>query len=1268
MGFNPYLRMVQEESEPEANPYVPFKEQATVTLPEDDLREGFNQRIVDSSQSAKDIADWIQASGYGRPDVGEIRKAAEWARQTANGRRTTSGFPRLQLRGPNGERATLNPAGMHDLQPQGNAKAFTLGFGKTATFEAGDEAAAGLSSALGGDYNQTHQNLSRMDDAAWEHNPVPYAAGRVLGAVPSIVAGRGLGFDNWLAQGSRAVQALKGGATGAGVGGFTGAAGSDPGNRAAGAAFGAAIGTPLGIAAPFIVPLAQRLAGQADEKLGIGRGINALHENFARLIGRTGDDVPTPALTPEQRGGIIAHGRRNRNDVESMRAQTEAMRSAGLEPNLASVSDGANTGQLASYARRSLPEREAVSRQSDAILEDMQGWVPSRVDAARADVPNPRHYSTNPNRPARAHELETQRPGPARNPDEVRGQYDPETNRMTGLRGMRDEEVSQAMRPIRDVQVPITDDLVNAVSSPDAMTAIRRAARMINDPEERAALLQFPRLVQQLQGLGPSARAQVLQGQGMTLDMADKVRRSLNKMAEGAEPAIAGNLRTYARAFRGAAEEGSPEYRGIMQRYGDQSRTIDAVETGERFMTGVGSQTDEFVRDANRLRDQPNTRTLPEDAPDPDIQFHVRRQSGGNNPGDLREASIDVTTPNGETADLRMHWRVGDQPHEAHADVSIYNESGSINAEDGGRMGAEMVRRVIPHIRQHFPEIGSVGGTRVTGTRGDHARTARRQGRPAGPPPRGGGDIDDASGWEPRTPPPPPRDGSGGAAASPYSGRSPVEATDGERHAYEQYRDRMRAGGMADEDAFHFDEFLDYHRSQGSSNRRAAEQLYDTYQQEQPEIGFETWLDRYAPDEPASVRRQAMAIEREIAMHSDPVQRSSLTAGDVFYMEDDVISDVMDNLAPDDYRSFRAWNQNYGGEYEDPVAAARSWLVSEDTSSPGFVARLFGDERGAKTIGGSAPQPTGQRYRDITGQGAYDDAERFAAVDQRTGVDRRASPRPDERRSMQEEPDVPPSIWADESGTKRLPGGFRSVGGEDEGSLGRLGRIRRGEPVEEAAPPPPPPSQPRQPREWAGRELPSNYALVDIAPRAQNLPSDRALAQESAVRATGQVAGQGPAAAIGAARRLGRNREQAQKTNALFGEEAGTRLGEEMELGLSHARRNARINPELGSPTSVNQSDDIVAAGQALGAIANAKSGGMLSAGMSWLRNAGVSDRDASAVLQVVTSGDPRALDEAIEILARYYGNREQARIAMQGLATILGGQAAGSQGAQAPY
>jgi hypothetical protein len=160
---------------------------------------------------------------------------------------------------------------------------------------------------------------------------------------------------------------------------------------------------------------------------------------------------------------------------------------------------------------------------------------------------------------------------------------------------------------------------------------------------------------------------------------------------------------------------------------------------------------------------------------------------------------------------------------------------------------------------------------------------------------------------------------------------------------------------------------------------------------------------------------------------------------------------------------------------------------------------------------------------------------------------------------------------------------------------------------------------------------------------AEGQPSDRQLAQQAARRAVQAATGENISAAPSVARKIAVAPEQSARNAALFGPIDADKLERAMAITVKDLRDYARIAPNTGSDTALKSADDRVLEHLAAGA-AYAKSGHWAGAAMHTLRAIGMSDADATRIVELAV--DPAQTDRLINMLEKSYGKQQAQKVA----------------------
>lgn len=643
------------------NPYADIPEEPAAiqptAMPMDQFKTELYNRLNDpKGGDLKSIMAWSESVGHKivpNEDLSKTWQMAEHNRQNPDHR---TSLPDVNENAANGGQIDASDIG-----------AFFRGAGNIGTFGFGDEGVAALKALAGAGQGKTigerylnNEALNTAQDNVDEVvSPLSRGAGELAGiALSSLVPvgavkeGAGLG-----------VNMLRGGGIGALEGAIAGTGAGHPGDRFGRTAQGGVFGLLAGAGAPLVARGVSAVAAPALDivasRTGKGGAINAL----ARRLG----------VTPRR-----------------MSAKAAELRQAGIEPTVYDVIGETGQDMAGALGRRQTAARETMQNFGDEARVGLQDRVRRQASRISND---------------------------ARTPDEA----------VADVTAARNSAFEQGIAPLRPRAVPLTADnpAWEVLQTGEGRNAVRAAASLERDPEVKRALLKLGQPVKEPEGakeiramheqidamnLAPeaaaAAKAQLppipeAELPTMTLDMADKIARSFNGAASRAGKAgdigRANVLRDYGREIRGAAADAHPEYRKLLDQYGDESRLADAARLGEQ---GLDRNTDEFVAKASNLRDD---RT-----PIPTVGKleNIKQTDAG---GD-RWAFADYHAKDGSKVGLSINF--GD---DGTAHISIDGKDGSSWEDVKNTLGPAGVRDMMRTLQAQFPEIKAVSGVRTTG-------------------------------------------------------------------------------------------------------------------------------------------------------------------------------------------------------------------------------------------------------------------------------------------------------------------------------------------------------------------------------------------------------------------------------------------------------------------------------------------------------------------------------------------------------------------------
>lgn len=481
-----------------------------------------------------------------------------------------------------------------------------------------DEIASGLNAGYnalvdGSDYMKKYlENMRFLEDKrerSVDRHPV--AAGVGDAAMVGLTLPMAVG-SNFLNGGNLLLRSAKAASVGAPLAAANAIASNPVDDRMNGVPLATAAGATVAGAIPGVSTVVGKTARRVDQKFGVSEAASSA---WRRITGRGSEEASEAAA---DRAAVNALAERTGQDPNTMRANAERFREVDQDPALVNVVDESGRGVIGALARRSGPGRDAVERAATAKALNM----PDQLDRNMQ-----RGITEGVDDPAVARQMQR-----------------PSGDLADDLAEVRSTEIEAAMEPIRKQQVPLSQDLVEILATPEGRTAIGRAARTVKDPATRAALVKLPQLLKEVAKIDPrmppAVRQQItdaiMKDGGLTVDMADRLARKFGAMAKGADDDAAPVLRDFARTIRDHAKDSSPDYALAMETYGTRSKGIKAIETGESVL--VPNSTDDFVEKAAGLSDETNV--VPVISPDDQIQEAMARYGdefagSGGDPSDV---------------------------------------------------------------------------------------------------------------------------------------------------------------------------------------------------------------------------------------------------------------------------------------------------------------------------------------------------------------------------------------------------------------------------------------------------------------------------------------------------------------------------------------------------------------------------------------------------------------------------------------------------------
>lgn len=411
-------------------------------------------------------------------------------------------------------------------KPVGKGESFGLGAADSATFGFGDELASYPGSLISGKpRDQVLAEMRRMQSSAQEQNPGSYLAGQVGGGVAQAVGTGGAGFGmNALRSGAGLGRVAAGtAADGAIYGAAQGAGGgTDAASRATGAAIGGAMGGGVGFAAPYAV------AGvQAAARPIVAPIMSRIRpEGYAERA--LADGLRRAGHTPDQIADAL---QRARADGQDMFNVADAMGHSGQR-------------MLSTVARNPNEMRQPVIDQ----LTQRQMGQGERLSNALAEG-----FGAPDTAAQRAASLTTQRGATA---DVAYG---------AARQGAGPVDVSGAIAAADDILTPGVNRIVNPGSNiaDDSLEGVvRRVRGLLTDG--RSNVSDFTSVLRAKQDIQDMIGAAQRAGKNNQVRILSRINAQLDAALEGA----------------------SPGYRAANDTFRQQSRVIDAVETGRNAASG----------------------------------------------------------------------------------------------------------------------------------------------------------------------------------------------------------------------------------------------------------------------------------------------------------------------------------------------------------------------------------------------------------------------------------------------------------------------------------------------------------------------------------------------------------------------------------------------------------------------------------------------------------------------------------------------------------
>lgn len=173
----------------------------------------------------------------------------------------------------------------------------------------------------------------------------------------------------------------------------------------------------------------------------------------------------------------------------------------------------------------------------------------------------------------------------------------------------RHADLDARLDPIRHNELPMSDDVVEVLTTREGQNAIDGAISIEKDPTLRKQLEDLKGVVKQLadipHNINPTARTQIVKQlmahAPFNVNAAEKISRSLFERAKTAGMP-SGVLNDFGRTIRNAAKQDS-DFAAAMDAASAQHKAREAVETGEKFID-QNVPADEFVPEAAGLSNE----------------------------------------------------------------------------------------------------------------------------------------------------------------------------------------------------------------------------------------------------------------------------------------------------------------------------------------------------------------------------------------------------------------------------------------------------------------------------------------------------------------------------------------------------------------------------------------------------------------------------------------------------------------------------------------
>lgn len=703
---NPFDQFDTAPTAPTENPFNQFStpEEAPGIMPHDEFIAEFRRRLADKKQSPASIVEWARQSG--RP-VTTPKNVRSYANAVRAGRYKPEDVPFDVTEAETNVDQPAIDSGANQaferqfkqglfLDFQDDLNAFAKAGGAVGDpfqlFSNGWLAAKaqGKEQEFWDRYQSAHDIEDALSKGDYQYHPNASYGGYGLGLLSSALVPGGEALSTGNAMARTAKMAGLGGALAA----IDTAGQNAPGNRGANvpeAFVTGAIATP-------IMDKAIRLGGRAVAGVANATGLTDRMDALAGRVNAWAQrlGLADPEIWKRIPAEIKAYALRAHvgpEEVARMREAADTFRRAGVEPRALDTMNRSEQDIIAAAGRRD----------KGAGRERLYDEATNTANNIGSEAVDQFGRVTNINGNAR----------------EMAGQ----------IQERRNYRADQAMNSMRNKPMPLTDDTVRVLMTPAGQSALRQAMQAA-DPATREAMREIPRLVRQMASLGPDARRQVLaqQDSPFTVGIADRMRIALNDAAQAAQQRGRGGLARDIRGLRDTLVNGAraadPQYAEYLSRYAEDSRTLEALDTGRNLFS---RNTDEFVPEAEALSDAPNAVLNQRDMQPSTGQYEVRRDKTEYG---QRVLDIDRVMPNGDR--IHFHFTIASDPaYRARTgqDVADMSVSSTINGQHRSygdssafnEFGPDTIRDATAFFRERYgaemPDVRGVSGSRVGGIR-----------------------------------------------------------------------------------------------------------------------------------------------------------------------------------------------------------------------------------------------------------------------------------------------------------------------------------------------------------------------------------------------------------------------------------------------------------------------------------------------------------------------------------------------------------------------